>query len=54
MKIPKRKEWETLDDWHKRLSDGDKNLYELLHAVSVEGYIAGTEAQKEISRRYRR
>lgn len=53
MKVSKRKEWETLDDWHKRLSNGDKKLYELLHAVSVEAYVAGSEAQREIDKKYR-
>ena len=41
-KIKKRKDDQSLDDWIKSMVGDDKNLYELLHVVSVESYITGT------------
>ena len=41
-KIPKRTDEQSLDDWIKSMVGDDKQLYELLHEVSVESYIIGT------------
>jgi len=41
-KVPKRTDDQSLDDWIKSMVGDNKQLYELLHEVSVESYITGT------------
>jgi len=54
MRIPKKRKDETLHEWTSRLAEDvpirkldDENLKELLHEISIQSYIQGSNAMSE-------